>query len=230
MGPQPIVEVFLLAENRLLREALQRVLAKKNEIRIVGTSSYSTEILQQVVAASPHIIVLDSGGLSHSNARLVSLLLTSLPGVKVVMVDMDADEEIFLRAVREGVAGYVLKDASAAELAATIRAVSCGEAVCPPMLSAALFRFASQQSNVSSSLACGAELGLSRREQQLVELLRARLTNKEIASQLNLSEQTVKNHVHNIMRKLGATDRLAAVRRCEVEQVRLEAPALRTGI
>jgi len=66
----------------------------------------------------------------------------------------------------------------------------------------------------------GTELGPSRREQQLVELLRERPTNKEIASQLNLSEQMVKNHVHNIMRKVGATDRLSAVRCCEIERGR----------
>src|ERR1019366_5647005 len=65
--------------------------------------------------------------------------------------------------------------------------------------------------SVAPSTFCGEELGLSRREQQLVELLRERLTNKEIAVRLNLSEQTVKNHVHNILRKVGATERLAIV-------------------
>jgi DNA-binding NarL/FixJ family response regulator len=68
-----------------------------------------------------------------------------------------------------------------------------------------------------SSLTWAVELGLSRSEQQLVMLLRDGLTNKEIAAQLRISEQTVKNHVHNVMRKAGARDRLAAVRRCEVE-------------
>ena len=138
------------------------------------------------------------------------------------MVDMEADETTFLRAVREGAVGYVLKDASAAEVAATIRAVAGGEAVCPPTLSSALFRCASQQLD-SSPILWGAELGLSRREQQLVHLLRQGLTNKEIAAQLSLSEQTVKNHVHNIMRKVGADDRLSAVRRCEMERFRSDA-------
>lgn len=134
MSSQPIVRVFLLAENRLLRETLQRVLAKKYEFRVVGSSSWPADIAQQVMAASPHVIVLDSSGLAHPNSRLISLLQSAVPGVQVVMVDMEPDEETFLRAVREGVVGYVLKDASATELAATIRAVSCGEAVCPPVL------------------------------------------------------------------------------------------------
>jgi len=223
MSSQPIVDVFVLAENRLLREALLRVLAKKNEFRVVGSNSYSSAICREIVECKPGILLLDSSGLSHANASLISQLHASISSVRLVMVDMEADEGTFLRAVREGVVGYVLKDASAAELTYTLRSVAVGEAVCPPSLSAALFRLASQQSECSPSRAWGVELGLSRREQQLVELLREQLTNKEIAAQLNLSEQTVKNHVHNIMRKVGARDRLGAVRRCEIERYRSDA-------
>jgi DNA-binding NarL/FixJ family response regulator len=221
MSSSAIVDVFVLAENRLLREALLRVFAKKNEIRVVGSNSYSPDIHEQIMATAPAIIVLDSIGLSHSSAQLISTLRSAIPDVKLVMVDMDADELTFLRAIRQGVVGYVLKDACAIELVSTIRSVAAGEAVCPPSLTAVLFRYASRPPSTVSSISWGAELGLSRREQQLMMLLRDGLTNKEIASQLNISEQTVKNHVHNIMRKLGARDRLAAVRRCEV--FRLEA-------
>lgn len=210
-------EVFLLAKNRLLREALVRLLAKKSDIRVVGANAYSPEVHEEILASWPNIIVLDSSGLGSS---VVSTLQESIPGVRIVMVDMDSDENTFLKAVREGVLGYVLKDASAAELAATVRAVACGEAVCPPSLSIALFRTASRQSSAPVTSALGTEMGLSRREQQLVEMLRQRLTNKEIANQLNLSEQTVKNHIHNILRKVGVSDRLAAVQRCEVERLR----------
>jgi DNA-binding NarL/FixJ family response regulator len=221
MSSAPIVDVFVLGENRLLREALLRVFAKKNEIRVVGSNSYSPDIHEQIMATAPAIIVLDSSGLSHSSAQLISILRSTIPDVKLVMVDMDADEATFLRAVREGVVGYVLKDASAIEMVSTIRSVAAGEAVCPSSLTATLFRYASRAPGTVSFIAWGAELGLSRREQQLMMLLRDGLTNKEIASELNISEQTVKNHVHNIMRKLGAPDRLAAVRRCE--QSRFEA-------
>ena len=204
MSSKGTAEVFLLAENRLLREALVRLLTKKGDIRVVGASSYSPAVVDEIIAKIPGILVLDSSGLAFSN-------------VSIVMVDMDSDESTFLKAVREGVIGYVLKDASAMEVAATIRAVAAGEAVCPRCLLMTLFRVVSQPENVP--LPCGSELGLSRREQQLVELLRERLTNKEIASQLNLSEQTVKNHVHNILRKVGA-DRVDAVKLWQDERFR----------
>jgi len=222
MNSQRLVDVFLLAENRLLREALLRILAKKGDMRVVGAHPYSAAVHDDIIAKMPAIVVMDSSGLAPSNAGLLAALQSSIPGVRIVMVDMEADENTFLKAVREGAVGYVLKDASAAEVAATIGAVVAGEAVCPPTLSSALFRFASQQPDQAPVL-WGAELGLSRREQQLVHLLRQGLTNKEIAAQLHLSEQTVKNHVHNIMRKVGASDRLSAVRRCEIERLRTEA-------
>src|SRR5690349_13578516 len=132
MSSPRIPDVFLLAENRLLREALLRLLTKKCEIRVVGAHPYSADVDQEVIAAAPGIVVLDSIGLSYSNATLIAILQNSIPCVKIVMVDMDASEETFLKAVRMGVVGYVLKDASATEVAATIRAVAAGEAVCPP--------------------------------------------------------------------------------------------------
>src|SRR5438270_609109 len=189
MSVQKTTDVFLLAENRLLREALIRLLSK-NDIRVVGANSYSPFVHEEVIASRPNIVVLDSSGLAFSQARLIPTLQASILDLRVVMVDMDPDESTFLKAVREGVIGYVLKDASATEMAATIRAVAAGEAVCPPVLSMILFRSVAQQLTEPPALSWGADLGLSRREQQMVELLRERLTNKEIAARLNLSEQT----------------------------------------
>jgi len=223
MSLPEIAEVFLLAENRLLREALIRLLAKKNDIHVVGANSYSPAVHEEIIATSPSIIVLDSDGLDSSKATLIPTLHAAIPDLRVVMVDMDPDENTFLKAVREGIVGYVLKDASATEVAATIRSVAAGEAVCPPSLTLVLFRSVAQHVAAPSVFCWGADLGLSRREQQMVELLRQRLTNKEIAARLNLSEQTVKNHVHSILRKVGAPNRSAIVERCELERFRAAA-------
>jgi two-component system, NarL family, nitrate/nitrite response regulator NarL len=220
MNSQRIAKVFLLAENRLLREALIRLLTKKSDIRVVGASPYSPAVHEEIIAARPNIIVLDSSGLVVSEARLIPTLHTAISDLRVVMVDMDQDENTFLRAVRGGVVGYVLKDASAVEVADTIRAVAVGAAVCPASLSMSLFRSVAQQATAPSTFSWGADLGLSRREQQMVELLRERLTNKEIAMRLNLSEQTVKNHVHHILRKVGAPNRLTIVERCQLDRSR----------
>jgi DNA-binding NarL/FixJ family response regulator len=214
-----VAEVFLLAENRLLREALMRLLGKRREMRIVGANSYSPSVQNQIIAVRPQIILLDSNGLGFSRAPLISTLRGAIRNLRIVLVDMEPDENTFLAAIRAGVMGYVLKDASALEVAATIRAVAAGEAVCPPALCLTLFRCVAQQIPSPSPAFWGADLGLSRREQQMVELLRERLTNKEIASRLNLSEQTVKNHVHHILRKIDAPNRFSIVERCESKRL-----------
>lgn len=203
-------EVILLAENRLLRESLERLLVKRNEVRVVGSHPYSSSVHEVIIAASPQILVVDSTALSFANGTLLSTAQHAMPSLRVVMVDMDSDEHTFLRAVRAGVVGYVLKDASALDVSATIRAVAAGSAVCPPCLSMAMFRFVAQTSALQPPNATP-DFGLSRREQEMVELLRKRLTNKEIAARLGLSEQTVKNHVHNILRKVGARNRMSVL-------------------
>lgn len=213
MESKGIAQVFLLAENRLLREALIRILTTKSNVRVVGATPYSQGTAERITATHPSIVLLDCIGPVFSETKLVSTLHAAIPGVRVILVDMEPDPSTFLRAIREGVAGYVLKDASAMEVVATISAVASGEAVCPPSLSMALFRCVAKHYKFPS----GSSSVLSRRERELVPLLRERLTNKEIASRLNLSEQTVKNHVHHILRKVGAPDRLAVVEWCDSE-------------
>ncbi len=208
------VQVFILAENRLLREALTRILSKKCDIQVVGAAAFSPDIVSQIRSAAPDVLLSDSAAVALSDLRLVSEVRAAIPGMKVVMVGMDSDRETFLRAVRDGITGYVLKEASAMEVAAAVRAVANGEAVCPPSLCLALFERVANQNSHPPSFVIRHNLGLTRREQQLVQLISHGLTNKEIASQLNLSEQTVKNHVHRMLRKLGATDRLGAVELC----------------
>jgi len=218
MSDSENVQVFILAENRLLREALARILSKKSDIRVVGASAFSPDVVAQISSAGPDVLLSDSAAVALSDLRLISEVRAAIPGLKVVMIGMDAEADIFLRAVRDGIVGFVLKDASAMEVAAAVRSVANHEAVCPPSLCMALFeRVASQNQNAHpASFVIRHNLGLTRREQQLVQMIGHGLTNKEIASQLNLSEQTVKNHIHRMLRKLGAADRLGAVELCRM--------------
>jgi DNA-binding NarL/FixJ family response regulator len=212
--PIETVQVFILAENRLLREALTRILSKKNDIRVVGACAFAPDVVEQVCSAAPDVLLCDSTAVALSDLRLITEVRAAIPGLKVVMIGMDAEQETFLRAVRDGIVGFVLKDASAMEVATAVRSVANGEAVCPPSLCLSLFELVASQSTAHVSFAIKHNLGLTRREQQLVHMISRGLTNKEIALQLNLSEQTIKNHVHRMLRKLGATDRFRAVEIC----------------
>ena len=211
---EPAVAVFLLAENRLLREALLRILSKKEDIQVVGSGSYGPDMLEQVASTGATVVVLDSVSPVLAESGVVRKLHRLNPAIRVVMVGMEADEGVLLRVIQAGAMGYVLKDASALEVARTIRAVAAGEAVCPAVLSASLFQWVVRHKPAVPSVHLRNSLGLSRREQQLVGLIEQGLTNKEMASRLFLSEQTVKNHVHRMLRKVGAPDRLSIVEIC----------------
>jgi DNA-binding NarL/FixJ family response regulator len=217
------IVVFLLAENCLLREALVRVLRKRDDIVVAGAIPFSPSALEKVSTASPDVILFDSASIALTGPRLISRMRQAGENRKTVMVGMEDDEATFLRAVGEGVVGYVLKDASAAEIVRVIRAVAVGEAVCPPRFSLSLFHCAARDVSFSLESPQKTKFGLSRREQQLVGLIRLGLSNKEIGSRLNLSEQTVKNHIHRILRKVGANDRLGIVEQCQSESAGLAA-------
>jgi DNA-binding NarL/FixJ family response regulator len=203
------VRVFLLCENRLLREALLRILGKRSSVIVVGASGYSRETLSDLIACQPQVILLDFIGEATAQPQLLRHLHEALPATRTVMVGMEAKEENFFRSVREGSAGYVLREASAAEVLGAIRSVAAGESVCPACFSATLFRCASEHLAIQENLRSRDRSELSRREQQLVELVCWGLTNKEIASRLHLSAHTVKNHIHRILKKTGASDRIS---------------------
>ena len=161
------------------------------------------------------MIMIDSFT-STLHGEFLRRLRDELQSLKIVMIGMDADEQSFLHSVQEGALGYLVKDASAAEIASAVRAVANGEAVCPPQLCTSLFRYVARQCKQVPSFHVKVSLGLTNREQQLVLLIGRGMTNKEIASQLCLAEQTVRNHVHRMLRKVGANDRLAVVEMCRM--------------
>jgi DNA-binding NarL/FixJ family response regulator len=213
------IDVFLLAENRLLREALARVLDKKNDIRVLAAVAFDTKVTELVSELRPQILVLDSSVFADVSLEVVASIRRVIPETRILMIGMDSDKETFLRCVRAGVSGYVLKDASANEVAAAVRSVAYDGASCPLKLCTALFeQIANSDSQLKPSRE-GPRPHLTRREQQLVRMVSQGLSNKEIASQLNLSEQTVKNHIHRMLRKLGASDRLSAVQVCRIEGI-----------
>lgn len=204
-------KIFLLAENRLLREALSHLLHKKAGISIVGACSYTDSYIDQIAASECMILLLDNATNILAQSDLVSEVLKAMPQLRILLIGMEDDEESFLRAVSSGVMGYVLKESSALDVVAAVRAVAHGDAVCPPQLSLSLFRYIARKAQEIPIYRAKMELGLTRRQQQLVTLVAKGWTNKEIAGNLNLSEQTVKNHIHRILRQLKAGSRYEAV-------------------
>ena len=204
------IRVFLLIENRLLREALDRLFRKRSDLAVVGQSGQTDLTIQDLQDSKCDVLVVGSFQANWLPADFTLEYLGQL-GLKVVLIGMDHDEKQFMAAVRAGVTGYLLKDASASDVVNAVRAVFRDEAVCPSQLCSTLFRFVAQTAEEmpSENLASRPELTL--RQQQLVTLVAKGLTNKEIASQLNLSEYTVRNHIHRILKQVDAESRSEAV-------------------
>lgn len=201
------ITVFLVAANRLLRETLAKVLSNKGGFNVLGVSASIPDSHSTICASGADVLIIDSILPGSSSEERLSEIPTSL-GLKIVLIDMDDDPDVFIECVRAGARGYLLKEASAAEVMCAIRSVSHGHAVFPPQICFSLLRDVSFQPPVLPLAASiRSDTGLTRRQQQLVPLLAKGLTNKEIASHLNLSEQTIKNHVHNILRRVGANNR-----------------------
>jgi len=216
MADAPRISVFLLAHNRLLGEAFSKIFSRRGDMLVVGYSPFSPQCAEYPPILAPAVLVVDCTGTTPAHIDLIRMMQKRVAGMQVVMIGMEPDEASFLHAIRVGALGYVLKDASAIDVTAAIRIVAKGGAVCTPELCAFLFRHTANQAQMPSSNIRG-RLGLTIREQQLVSFISRGLTNKEIAAALQLSEQTVRNHVHTILRKTGANHRLAAVDICRRE-------------
>jgi two-component system response regulator DevR len=208
-GPKPetLKRVFLLLQSRLLRDALSRLLSRRPDLLIVGCDKPQTCTSQMLIDAECDVLVLDflETQWLPSNLREER---SGLSALKVLLICMDDNSEQFLAAVRGGVTGYLMNEASAADIISAVRVTARGGAICSPKLCALLF------DSISNAIEDGPVARppvLTLRQQQLVALMANGLTNKQIASRLSLSEFTVKNHVHRIMKQFSAESRRQAV-------------------
>lgn len=194
--------------NRLLRELISRMLGKRPEFDVLACDGQSSKPAAAIMDTGTQVVVLDSLELYLDSARADSPQSVRKAWPRCVLVAMEDNHGNFLAAVRSGALGYVLQDASTADVLSAIRTVASGQAVCPPGYSRVLFDYVAGLTHESPSDPRRTLWGLTRRERQLIPLIGRGLTNKEIAAQFCLSERTVKNHIHRILKKVGAPNRL----------------------
>jgi len=209
--------VFVAAENRLLREALSRMLVKNGEIEVVGMDVTEPFRTEDLLREETDILLLTSRGNKNEDLTAVRMVRTAAPKVQILLIGVTGEEAEFLQCVRAGVRGYLPREASAEDVVEGVRALQGGEAICSGMLCGTLFRYMEREATSFPSASVRQQLGLTRREQQLIPLIAEGLTNKEIANRFCLSEQTVKNHLYRMKHKIGAEDRLGIVQVCRTQ-------------
>src|SRR5499433_324162 len=168
-APARAVRIFLLVGNRLLRDTLLRLFRKPSDVSIVGQGSPSATPSTDVQESNCDVILSDS--IPAAPAPSEDAAVPDASSAELLLVGMEDDEEQFLSAVRAGSSGYLLKDASAADVLSAVRSVSRGEAVCPPRLCLSLFKWVADESRDISRRDPDSRPSLTMRQQQLVSLV-----------------------------------------------------------
>lgn len=217
------IRVVVVDDHMLYRRGLEMVLGTEDDLLIVGEAANGVDAVETVAATRPEVVLMDirmPGGDGIDACRRIRDLGL---GARVIMITTSEDEKDLVAALRAGAKGYLLKDAPAEQIIDGIRAVCAGESLLSPALTSTLL--AEFSALVGGETREDPRPPLTEREREVLGVLGEGLTNKEIAARLFISENTVKNHVHNLLEKLGLHSRteaaLFAVRR---EQRKHRAP------
>jgi DNA-binding NarL/FixJ family response regulator len=210
----PRIRTYVRAESATMEERLVRALGTERDFEVVVQKVPPKLENRKSREPGCEILVLASGGNTQEDLRHAHAWRMAAPELRVLLLAMPERNEDVLFCVRGGVNGFLQMGATAKEIVEGVRALGRGEAICNGAQCALLFRYFEQEAEAFPSAALHRDLGLTRREQQLIPLLTRGLTNKEIANHFSLSEQTVKNHLYRMRRKIGAHGRLEIVDVC----------------
>jgi DNA-binding NarL/FixJ family response regulator len=212
------IRILLADDQELIRKGLTIILNHQPDLEVVGQASDGAEVIQQARALRPDVILMDLKMPNVNGIQATRQILSTQSRVQIiVLTTYDTDDWVF-DAIRAGAVGYLLKDATTDTLAEAVRSVMRGESQIDPAVARRVLRefqhLTPQRADEPEPEAPPAEMVLEEltgREEEVLQLLAEGLSNKDIATQLVLSEGTVKNHISAILSKLHANDRTQAV-------------------
>lgn len=199
------VAVFLADDHNVVRQALAELIARDGRFDVIGQCGQALKVVEQVRQLKPDVLVLDISMPGLNGLDICREVTRKARQVKVLILSMLGDEEIVVKALESGAAGYILKDADNDELLEAIAAVARGERYLGPGISAAVFH----------RLGRGGEDPydrLSLRERQVLQLICEGRTTRKAAEVLGLAAKTVDTHRTRLMHKLGIHDQKALVK------------------
>ena len=200
-----MIRVLVVDDHPIVRQGLVSVLGDEDDLEVVGEAGSGREAVARVQRLQPDVVLLDLEMPDIDGVAAIPQLLALRPGLGIVVFTAYDTDERVLGAVRAGARGYLLKGASAEEIARGIRSVHAGGSYLEPRVTSKLI------AEVSSPRRGG--LVLSAREKEVLRLVADGLPTKQISASLSITERTVKFHVNSIFRKLGADNRAQAVAR-----------------
>jgi two-component system nitrate/nitrite response regulator NarL len=203
-----VLRVFILAAVRLYREGLQRSLTDTPSMTVVGCEACPADALRLIPVLCPDVVLLDVG--MAEGVRVAREIRAATSRTRVIALAVSETATDVIACAEAGMSGYVTQDGTVSDLIATIERAARGETLCPPNVTASLFdRLAALSEGRFPTLAAAAP-ELTAREVEVLLLIERGLSNKEIARTLSIALPTVKNHVHNLLRKLQVNCRAEA--------------------
>ena len=193
--------VLLVDDHPVVREGLRGMIDAENDVTVVGEAGSGAEAIALAESLRPDVILMDLRMPDVDGVTATERILATLPRTRIVVVTTYESDTDILRAVEAGAAGYLLRDASRAELAEAVRDAARGKTVLAPTVAGRLVHFVRQPTSVT----------LSTREVEVLGQVAKGKTNAEIGHLLHISEATVKTHLLRAFNKLGVSDRTAAV-------------------
>jgi DNA-binding NarL/FixJ family response regulator len=201
-----MISVALIEDNRLVREGMTAMLNQTEDFEVVAAGPSGDPALLR--DAKPQVILLDVGLWDDDSLRVAETVKKESPESKVIIMDLLPVHEDIVEFVNAGVSGFILKDATFDDLVTTIRSVAEGAHVLPPAMTSSLFSQIAKEAIVRGRAAAMESVRMTTREREVTGLIGEGLSNKEIASRLNIATHTVKSHVRNVMEKLALHTRL----------------------
>ncbi len=209
-APLPaVVRVVIADDHELYRRGMGVVVELDGSARIVGEASNGDEAVEVCTRVRPDIVLMDVRMPGTGGIDACRRIRTVAPGTRILMLTMSDDESDLFEAIKAGASGYLLKDLPGEEVADAIRRVHDGQAIIPPGMAATLLTEFNRLSRESGP-AASPDTRLTDREVEVLRLVARGLANREIADTLVISENTVKNHVRNILEKLHLHSRVEA--------------------
>ncbi|MEO6712959.1 MAG: response regulator transcription factor [Mycobacteriales bacterium] len=192
------IRVFLLDDHEVVRRGVADLLASEGDIEVVGEAGTAAEALARIPALSPDVAVLDVRLPDGNGIEVCREMLSSLPGLKCLMLTSFADDEALFDAIIAGASGYVLKQIKGNDLVDAVRRVAAGESLLDPSATARVL------DRLRQGVASDPRLeSLTEQERRILELIGEGLTNRAIGERMFLAEKTVKNYVSNLLAKMG---------------------------
>jgi DNA-binding NarL/FixJ family response regulator len=205
------IRVVICDDHALFRRGLMMALEEHDDIEVIAEAANGAEALEVVTHLAPDVVLMDVRMPQLDGITAARGILETLPTVQIIMLTVSDDEDDLLEALRVGAAGYLLKEVTIDEVGDAVRGVHMGQRLVTPSLATKLIvefdglrRRAAPRANV--------EPRLTNRELEVLALVAEGATNRQVARQLGIADNTVKNHVRNVLEKLRLHSRLDAAR------------------